>query len=350
MKSCPICFVQFLLWMCYTSQDACKAPAIDYGEIISAKKETYHKGDKVQYKCQSGYDLEGSEWVACKKKKWDPPPKCLAPCNITSQELAARKLHLAGGERHSMLVQNNHTVEFICNKGYSIVSPSIRKCMNGIVDFPTCVLSVPGKESSTFHFSLSSSSEQLTLSWNLSTPVQSRYRLEQMIQVECHSGYTSENPNTSSKCTKLGWSPHPNCIPKRCVFPQIENGRLSWSYTYYSDEYFPGKEGKLIDFRCNSGFLAANRNQWHRAKCTKNGWDPEPECFKQCFRPKHLPHGEVAPESYNSFIEGEEIYFSCEEGYHPEHLPAKSKCTKDGWSPFPNCSSTQAKGTNITST
>ncbi|XP_053098979.1 complement factor H-related protein 2-like isoform X4 [Hemicordylus capensis] len=298
MKSCPICFVQFLLWMCYTSQDACKAPAIDYGEIISAKKETYHKGDKVQYKCQSGYDLEGSEWVACKKKKWDPPPKCLAPCNITSQELAARKLHLAGGERHSMLVQNNHTVEFICNKGYSIVSPSIRKCMNGIVDFPTCVLSVPGKESSTFHFSLSSSSEQLTLSWNLSTPVicstpevnngnflpvQSRYRLEQMIQVECHSGYTSENPNTSSKCTKLGWSPHPNCI-------------------------------------------------------------------QQCFRPKHLPHGEVAPESYNSFIEGEEIYFSCEEGYHPEHLPAKSKCTKDGWSPFPNCSSTQAKGTNITST
>lgn len=49
-----------------------------------------------------------------------------------------RNLLLNGGQRHSEWIRNGHTIEFICRKGYSIVSPSIRKCVDGNLTLPSC--------------------------------------------------------------------------------------------------------------------------------------------------------------------------------------------------------------------
>ncbi|KAL8178194.1 UNVERIFIED_CONTAM: hypothetical protein K2H54_035556 [Gekko kuhli] len=169
-------------------------------------------------------------------------------------------------------------------------------------------------------------------------PVQSQYRFEDIIQIHCNPGYDPESHTTTSKCTKYGWLPSPTCVPKRCVYPYIENGVLSWANIFYREEYFPKKEGQTIDFRCYRGFLPENKKHWYRVTCTKLGWDPEPQCFKQCIPPKRLPHGlMVTYTAKNAFIEGDNLLFECDVGYHPEQQEGTVKCTKNGWSPIPSC-------------
>lgn len=88
----------------------------------------------------------------------------LAPCKVTKQHLDARNLLLSDGQRRSELVRNGEIAEFMCRKGYVILSPSVIKCVNGIMDFPSCIASgkfdvntfplvyLPEGESSLFSF------------------------------------------------------------------------------------------------------------------------------------------------------------------------------------------------------
>uniref|UniRef100_A0A8D2IZQ8 Sushi domain-containing protein n=1 Tax=Varanus komodoensis TaxID=61221 RepID=A0A8D2IZQ8_VARKO len=99
---------------------------------------------------------------------------------------------------------------------------------------------------------------------------------------------------------------------------------LSWSNIYYSDVNFPKKMGDAINYRCNHGFLAGNKQHWDKIRCTSIGWDPEPECF-----------------SKENFIEGDNISFNCDERYHSEHQPPKAMCTKNDWSPMLKCFPTE---------
>uniref|UniRef100_A0A6J0VLD2 Complement factor H-like isoform X1 n=2 Tax=Pogona vitticeps TaxID=103695 RepID=A0A6J0VLD2_9SAUR len=364
MKSWLVCIVPFLLGTFCTSQNLCRPPEIDFGDIVRNIKMEYMERDRIQYACNPGYDLEGSDWITCTVEDWTPQPKCWAPCNITKEQLDEKNLLLRGGQRHSALIKNGHTLEFMCQKGYIIISPTVRKCADGHLTLPTCTSAETGSEMSITGDM--SSETPLPLAWNppaevLCTtpqidngsflPVQTQYKLGDMIHASCYPGYTLEHRNNSSECTKYGWLPYLKCISKRCDYPHIENGALSWSNTYYSDVYFPKKEGETIHFRCNRGFLPENKKHWHMIRCTELGWDPEPKCFKQCIPPKHLPHGQVTDDSKNIFIEGDTISFHCDVGYQPEPQSPVATCTRKDWSPALNCLATSSlKSLNSTST
>nr|XP_013816717.1 PREDICTED: complement factor H-related protein 3-like [Apteryx mantelli mantelli] len=90
--------------------------------------------------CNSGYTLSGSEWVTCHEKVWTPgPPECLAPCFITKQQLKARNLLLSHGRIRTFLIQSGQKLKFMCTTGYKLTSSSVRKCINGHMDFPSCI-------------------------------------------------------------------------------------------------------------------------------------------------------------------------------------------------------------------
>ncbi|XP_028587923.2 complement factor H-like [Podarcis muralis] len=351
MKNRLFCIVSFLLWTCCTFQHVC-TPDIDFGVIIENKRAQYLERDRLQYKCFPGYELEGSGWITCKEDGWTPRPKCFAPCTITKQQLEARNLLLYGGQKHSELIKNARTMEFICVKGYIIISPSVRTCIDGNMDLPSCNPVVSDQETSVtgdiptltvlpkipFSVSPQVMCTAPEIGGGNFFPVKSQYKFEEVISAKCNQGYQLESRKSSFKCTKYGWLPSPKCVPKQCDYPHIENGALSWSNTYYSDVYFPKKEGQTISFRCKHGFLPENKKYWYRIRCTSLGWDPEPKCFRLCTPPKHLPHGEVIYDSKNNFIEGDNVSFRCDAGYRPENQ-ATATCTKNDWSPTPSCSS-----------
>ncbi|XP_042319418.1 complement factor H-related protein 5-like [Sceloporus undulatus] len=121
---------------------------------------------------------------------------------------------------------------------------------------------------------------------------------------------------------------------KQCEYPRIQNGQL-----YYNEPEanFPKREGHRLYFRCNNGFLAANKNYWQAITCTKNGWNPEPKCFKKCDPSQQIQHGRLIYLRMMTFIEGNEISVHCDMGYYPANQQTTFKCTNNGWSPTPRC-------------
>lgn len=59
--------------------------------------------------------------------------------------------------------------------------------------------------------------------------------------------------------------------------------------------------------------------------------------LEKCDIPRQLAHGTFNAHTWRKYIEGEEISFSCENGYDPANQQAKAVCTKNGWSPAPRC-------------
>ncbi|XP_060088353.1 complement factor H-like [Heteronotia binoei] len=452
--------VPLLLWTCCNSQNVCnEPPGIDFGEIVSDEKVEYQNGDRVQYRCFPGYALEGPEWRTCKGPEWTPEPKCLAPCTIRKQQLEAKNLFLSGGQRYSVAVPNNQTLEFLCREGYVLSTPSFRKCIDGHMDLPSCisergkncsgsptiengditalsqkqytsgssvefkcqqyftmegqsrsfcdngnwtkvpvclepcVMSLAEIEKQNISVKLRSNGDEIQtlylprgdsiefsckpghvlatnhaqsvfefqcrgrpivlpeckeivclhpeVSNGMVSPHRQQYSDEDTIQIQCDPGYEPEHQQETSKCTKDGWLPQPKCVSKRCNYPEGENIVVSGYPWRYRDFYFPKREGAYIDTKCNNGFLPANKEIWQRSTCTKSGWNPEPKCFKQCEHRRGFPHGNFVYLTWHKFIEGNDISFSCDMGYYPEQQEAKTKCTKNGWSPTPRCISSE---------
>uniref|UniRef100_A0A670Y875 Sushi domain-containing protein n=1 Tax=Pseudonaja textilis TaxID=8673 RepID=A0A670Y875_PSETE len=342
-------------------------PAIGNAMLLSNGRQEFLSGESVIYQCYRLYEMEGTPIAMCENGHWRGVPRCVQtcranqagmdrnniqlrgltkstslrasdywmefeckpgfpPCILTKQQLDDRNLLLNDGQRHSEWIRNGHTIEFTCRKGYSIVSPSVRKCVDGNLTLPSCNSSVicpaPRVENGSFF------------------PLWMSYNVEDIIYTTCKPGYMLESHKNISKCTKGGWFPNPKCVRKQCDFPLIENGALSWSNIFYSDVSFPKKVGQTIGFKCNHGFLARNKKHWDRIKCTNFGWDPEPQCYKQCIPPKHLPHGRVTYNYGNTFIDGDEISFNCDMGYYPEHHLPIATCRNNDWFPTMNCVST----------
>lgn len=60
---------------------SCVALQIDNADILD-RKTSYKYNATVRYKCWTGYRIEGSDLLTCKKNEWNPPPpKCNSKIN-----------------------------------------------------------------------------------------------------------------------------------------------------------------------------------------------------------------------------------------------------------------------------
>ncbi|CAM5134874.1 unnamed protein product [Eretmochelys imbricata] len=326
----------------------------------------------------------GTEWITCSGKTWKPAPQCLAPCSLTKQQLETKNLLLSSGRRHAQLIQSDHTLEFMCSEGYTLTTPSVRKCVNGQMDLPSCI-SERGKNCSrpptiengditTFlekgytsgsfvefkcqkFYAMEGQNRSFcdNGNWtkaplclevtcepprinngNIMTP-KSVYRKNEQLQFTCNPGYTL-GERSDADCTEYGWNPKPFCKEIRCDPPTVTNG------TYYPKKKV-FRELEVIRVDCNKGFHFETDNRERRAECTKNGWLPIPRCI---LRPCDYPHIEngALTDYYENYKErafpaqlGVSIYYRCLDGYvseREERWPL-IRCTKAGWSPAPKC-------------
>ncbi|XP_053246941.1 complement factor H-related protein 5 [Podarcis raffonei] len=350
----------------------------------SANKIYSASGDKTEFACKRGFRPDPSSppfRAPCREGKLDYP-RCIpvAPCGITKQQLDAKDLLLPGKRRRSQVIQHNQFLQFLCKEGHVITAPSVRKCIDGHMDLPSCISEITCqkenidhgyilnpkklyKEGDRLRFSCSNGYKHAERSdatctrngWSSRLacieivcsppqvengdfhPKQSYYEYQDTIETQCEPGYQLQNRQSPSMCTETGWSPPPICIPKNCDYIRIENGQLSDTYERWKDYYFPKRVGQTVDYSCSYGFLPRNKETWGRSLCTNFGWNPEPKCFKICDIPRLLAHVTFNTHTWQKFIEGDEISYSCEAGYHPTNQQAKAVCTKNGWSPTPRC-------------
>ncbi|XP_061489963.1 complement factor H isoform X2 [Rhineura floridana] len=276
-------------------------------------------GQVLRFECSGSFKIQGSDQIFCTAHgNWSHTiPTCV---EITCQTEDIDHGRIIAPKR---VYREGDRVQFSCDTGYKHAERSDATCTrNGwnarlacidIVCFP------PQVEHGTFHAK------------------QNQYEYEDTIQTQCETGYQLQGRNPVSKCTENGWVPPPICIPKKCDYPRIENGRVSDYYESWKEYYFPRSVGQTVDYGCHRGFLATNKQEWHRATCTKSGWNPEPKCFKKCDLSLRFPHGRLIYRRSQTFVEGEEISFSCDEGYEPPNQQTTAMCTRSGWSPPPRC-------------
>ncbi|XP_053098956.1 complement factor H isoform X2 [Hemicordylus capensis] len=282
-------------------------------------------GQVVRFECAENFKIQGSAHIFCTNQgTWSAPePTCI---EITCQPGTIEHGSITSSNR---IYKEREQLQFACNSGYKHAGRSDATCTkNGWNPQPMCteiVCSLPEVGPGRFH------------------PRQDQYRFEDVVQIQCDSGYQLDRGEETSTCTENGWSPSPRCVSKPCDYVRVVNG---WLHNDHGGYYFPKRLRQTIYFSCNDGFLPAGGEDgygWKLSTCTKLGWNPEPKCFKTCrVTTTDVPHGRFIQAYHRQYIEGEELSFSCDEGYYPENPEAKARCTKNGWTPTPQCAETPA--------
>uniref|UniRef100_A0A8B9UJ94 Sushi domain-containing protein n=1 Tax=Anas zonorhyncha TaxID=75864 RepID=A0A8B9UJ94_9AVES len=134
-------------------------PLIEFGKIVSGVKSEYEENDRVQYTCDPGYALSGSEWVTCHGKVWMPgPPQCLvSSLHIFSERPCGKKDRKCGpppdieyGDILSFpLPEYDHgkTVKYKCPSFYILEGPEQITCINGLwTNPPVCLAACTASE------------------------------------------------------------------------------------------------------------------------------------------------------------------------------------------------------------
>ncbi|XP_039184113.1 complement factor H-related protein 1-like isoform X1 [Crotalus tigris] len=384
MKCGLLLVAAVLLWPCCSSQNACEEPEdIDFGEIVTTEKVKYLENDRVQYRCNPAYVLEGHEWIQCKGQKWTPhPPKCLTPCSITRQQLATKNLFVFGSQRKARLIQSNHSLQFQCNEGYVLVAPSVRMCVDGYMELPLCI-SERGRNCSgppriengdiitlsekqyrsgssvefrcQKHYAMDGQnrsfcdngawtkvpiclepcvipraeleSQMIKLKDGIDVPENTFVQRGHSIELTCRTGYVL--PVDSSQSASIihcdGTTPViPKCKEITCNSPRISNGSFRPQRTIYHNE-------DLIRIRCDNGFTFKPDNGEKVVECTKNGWSPPPKCVKKsCGPPPEIHNASLQQEDREEYDPGEIINYKCNRGFYAEGNASKT-CRKGEW-------------------
>ncbi|KAK4820203.1 hypothetical protein QYF61_021708 [Mycteria americana] len=364
-------------------------PLIDFGEIVSGHKSAYKESDRVQYLCNPGYTLSGSERLTCHEKIWVPgPPQCLEmPCGSIPKVPNAQ---IEG--RNKEMYEPGETIRYQCDAGFLTVGPPEIICREGNWTAPPfcegkggkCgpppviengdLLSFPMQEypqGTTLEYKCPSlyvleGSQYITctdgqwtsppvclvacaaseedmgrnnveLKW---VPERKLYvRSGDVIEFQCKRGYL-EDPASSpfrAQCVE-GTIEYPRCKPGKepCDYPAIENGKLPDTLENHKTRYFPVRLGQYVDYHCNNGYSTPSGKPWVRMVCSERGWSPEPKCLKKCHAGQ-LKNGYVPRSPKDVYMEGERVKYVCDSGYHTEHEGGEVMCTKDDWTPPPRC-------------
>ncbi|XP_039184123.1 complement factor H-like [Crotalus tigris] len=331
MKGWLLLATAFFLWPGCSSQNECEEPdEIDFGEIVSTEKAKYLENDRVQYRCNPVYILEGPEWIQCKAQEWTPhPPKCLAPCSITRQQLAAKKLFVFGNQRKARLIQSNHSLQFQCSEGYVLVAPSVRMCVDGYMELPLCISERGGNCSGPPRIE----------NGDITTLSEKQYRSGSSVEFRCQRYYAMEGQNRSF-CANGTWTKAPICLDP-CVISRTELERQMIQVKDGMDapENIFLQRDHSIELTCKTGYvLAANSSQSvFVLQC--DGTSPViPKCKEITCNSPRILNGSFRPQR-TTYHDGDLIRIQCDSGFifEPTNGEKVVECTKNGWSPSPKC-------------
>ncbi|KAI7793677.1 seizure protein 6 homolog isoform X2 [Triplophysa rosa] len=181
-------------------------------EIPNGWKSTSHPdlthGTVITYQCYPGFHLQGSEILMC---QWDltwsgDVPFCEKIMSCEDPRLVANGRRLVSGSRFAV----GSSVEYICNKGYSLSGPGVLTCYSrNTADpkwserLPKCVperyepCSIPGAPSTAIQ---STEKAFFQAGENLSFTCRNGYELQGESTIHCLPGHPSQWSSSPPMC------------------------------------------------------------------------------------------------------------------------------------------------------
>ncbi|XP_041503568.1 complement factor H-like [Microtus oregoni] len=313
--------IWLMLWTVCVAQDCKGPPPKENTEILTGSwsEQSYPENTEATYKCRPGYRTLGTIVRVCRRGKWaalNQSRKCRKkPCGHPGDTpFGSFRLEVGTG------FEFGAKVVYTCNEGYQLLGEiDYRECdADGWVnDIPLCevvkCLPVTDPENGRI---VSGALE----------PDQ-EYSFGHVVRFECNAGFKVEGQK-EMHCSDNGlWSNEkPRCVEISCTAPEVENGvALSQKLSYKQNERF--------QYQCHQGFVYRERGD---AICTASGWSPQPFCEEKICHPLYIENGDYSPYRIKHRA-GDEIKYTCKNGFSPATLETVVKCTSTGWIPYPRC-------------
>ncbi|XP_073243400.1 CUB and sushi domain-containing protein 1-like [Porites lutea] len=281
-----------------TCEGNCKNPEpFANGSIIG---EDYSSGSSIQFRCNVGYQLLGSEKIACVNGTWSETipectiVKCGDPGKPSNGEQIVKKGYVYGG-----------SVKFVCDKNCTLVGTDVIYCQaNGSWSSPVprCFANCqsPGDINHGLQFG-------------------NNYTHGKTVRYFCNPGYTLEG-EVALTCEDGRWNTDtPKCKAVECDDPgKPSNGEqiVKKGYVY----------GGSVKFVCDKNYTLVGTDVIY---CQANrSWSSfVPRCLANCRSPGVLNNGLKIGKNYTH---GKTVRYSCNLGYTLEG-EAKLTCVDGRW-------------------
>lgn len=258
--------------------------------LEASRSNIFRLGDKVSYRCLSGYSLRGKSVRTCEENGlWSGDDPFCKPVSCKTPE------KLAMGDVIFSSIVYKSKISYSCSTGYRIMGPTTRECQANAswsLELPMCTpVSCPPLQNIAHGH----------VRW-------SYLQYGSSATYECTLGYRTVG-EPARICEQSGaWSgKEPLCVPVECGTPDApENGWVE------AEEIILGSTAR---YHCQDGYEIEGSPF---STCLANGsWSPEiPSCkIISCMPPPPLPHGHY---NGSNFTYGSAVHYFCDQGYRLE--------------------------------
>ncbi|XP_051518230.1 complement receptor type 2-like [Myxocyprinus asiaticus] len=297
--------------------DGCPKPEIPHSVRTGGKSPPYKLNHFIEYKCETGYKMDGNGYIVCTENGWNPEPsectavKCPPPPVVENGQLKDVPL-----ESYEYL----QAVTYKCNSGFTLIGNAELHCSEDGTFQPAppkCV-------------AMKCPPPPVVENGQLKDVPLESYEYSQAVTYKCNSGFTLIG-NAELHCSEDGtFQPAPpKCVAVKCPPPPVvENGQLK-DVPLESYEY-----SQAVTYKCNSGFTLIGNAELH---CSEDGtFQPAPpKCVVQCSKPRFGGNVILSDEFHStvSFPNGSTVTFECISGYEPVNSTASKSvsCVEKQW-------------------
>uniref|UniRef100_A0A8C5R8G7 Sushi domain-containing protein n=1 Tax=Leptobrachium leishanense TaxID=445787 RepID=A0A8C5R8G7_9ANUR len=252
--------------VCRKTGSTCSTPpTIAHGDFLGLIQPHYRSGFQMEYKCPEYYTLQGNRIVKCTDGVWDEPPVCLEPCTAREKELKENNIVFKWKNADKLYSKHDEIMEFICVAGYEIAERSLLrvKCNMGEIPYPKC-----NKIGSCLL------SEETMKNQNIYINRSSAIQDGEKVTFECNKGMIPEK--TLEGTCKMRVLNYPRCITaNKCkLAPDVPNGRVKADHLK-QDGY---DSGSSVEFECDEHHSISGPIN---VKCENGQWSDLPQCLSK---------------------------------------------------------------------
>ncbi|XP_070111920.1 complement factor H isoform X10 [Equus caballus] len=307
---------------CIEEDSTCgDVPGLDHG-YVEPSDPPYRHGDSVAFTCREAFTMIGHKSIMCIRGTWTQLPQCIA-----TDELAKCKLSklITREESYSHKIEFNHNanISYKCRGKYKHST-----CVNGRWE--------PEVTCTEVQMQLCPPPPQIPNAQDMTTTV--NYQDGEKISILCKEEYLIQR-GEEIVCKDGRWQSIPRCVEKTPCSqpPRIEHGTIesSKSTEERKERSEPKRyaHGTRLSYICEDGFRLSEGNG---ITCNMGKWSSPPQCVGiPCEPPALIPHGVLA-HKLDSYQYGEEVMYSCTEGFGIDG-PASIRCLGGKWSDPPPC-------------
>ncbi|KAM6938260.1 complement factor H-related protein 3-like isoform 1-T2 [Lycodopsis pacificus] len=116
------------------------SPPLTDGDTTEALRFHHSHEERVHYRCQSYYTMEGEPYNTCFNGEWIGRMKCLKPCTVEREAIRSHNIEFRYGSQDKLYLVHNDDVTFVCISNRTPVDTSAMRCqcVDGEMHLPTC--------------------------------------------------------------------------------------------------------------------------------------------------------------------------------------------------------------------